>query len=264
MFFCCLTSVVYVCRQRTLRACWTYDPEQRSAIEHIIDQLKQKPNLIQPCLDAPRSAINPPDDFEEHMPDIQRSKRTLSEHSHLKNLDSQQPPLPSSPTANSIASDPFSHEFASLTPPCDVVIVSKNSSDKLSSMLKDTVNHRVPSYTPIMTNNHRHSRPYVIRSPNSGSGGVGENHQPPLPPVSPVHVGNCRNSMRTISNPMDSLMTNPDFIQFIANAPEPRIQNGGPLCKMSNGGRIALQRLESREEGEGLEKELLWHQESKA
>ena len=253
-----------------LRSCWRYDPHQRADIESLREQLCHKPTLIQPCLDAPRSAVDPPDDMEDHLHDI-RYKRTLSEHSQLKNLEqgagqggggttgvsSGGRPLQTSPTALSIASDPLSHEEVMMpshemdwtsggdrSPGITPDITDNNTPPPLpplppvtsSTSLKDLV-VKIPN-----SNNHmqRPSCNYVIRAPRDGGGSGGNRplsagdkgaNLPPLPKI---------NQNRTENNKGGKTMrtiTNPmDTFMFITGTTdcEPNGYSAGAAC-LTNG-----------------------------
>lgn len=47
----------YLYRQELVKSCWTFDPKVRPAIDYIIEVLEQNSQLIQPCLDAPSTAV---------------------------------------------------------------------------------------------------------------------------------------------------------------------------------------------------------------
>lgn len=50
-------SLIFVSRKSLLLSCWEFNPENRPTIDSIIELLEHYPELIEPCLDGPSSAI---------------------------------------------------------------------------------------------------------------------------------------------------------------------------------------------------------------
>ena len=106
-----------------LQACWAFDPEGRPNINDIIDLFMDNPELLQPCLDAPSTAValDTTGDLEMDMPTKHRQYRmsqganrisignaSISEHSRDGGTASKSGGAHSPTSPPSSATDPFS------------------------------------------------------------------------------------------------------------------------------------------------------------
>ena len=239
----------FIIRRNLLESCWRYDPEERACIGHLRNQLLLKPSLVQPCLDAPRSAVDHSDhDEDEHFHDMKRSSK-----SNVSGIAEQQQLLHTSPTNLSIASEQISQPDQQ-----ELKSFRQNDNVKVDKIKDSASSHR--SQTISKNSILQHLRPSVIRSPLGRPNSIEQNQ---------TTSRTNRTLMRTISNPMDMLVTNPDLVQFTFNGQDKKALNGSATCNGivvsagdgESGGIIALESLKQEENDDDENCEVLWENE---
>ena len=111
VYFPVLILYYHIHSRDLLLSCWSYEADRRPLVSTLLDKLKTSPDVVEPCLDAPRSAvsIDASSSVNVALPRARHrsTPRTTSEHSQLHTFHSDSRSFPHSPTS-SVPPDPFS------------------------------------------------------------------------------------------------------------------------------------------------------------